>query len=77
MSIDGLTLPKGAAQPAEKLLEAITQASTRAQVDRAAAKAEGFVLGLESTKTLKSQDAERLYVAFDAVAQQRLSELSS
>lgn len=77
MSIDGLTLPKGATPAAEKLLEAITQASTRALVEIAGARAEGFVLGLESSKAFKSQDAERLYVAFDAIARQRLSELSS
>ena len=39
-------------------------------------KAEGFVLGLESTKAIKSQVAESLYVAYDDAASQRATELA-
>ncbi len=44
-------------------------------LNRAGGKAEGFVLGLESAKAIKSQVAEALYVAFDDAASQRLAQL--
>ena len=56
---------------AEKLFDAITQAGTAEELNRAGGKAEGFVLGLESTKAIKSQIAESLYVAYDDAASQR------
>jgi hypothetical protein len=75
MSIDQISLPKGAGPHAEKLLEAITQAGTVIELERAGGKAEGFVLGLETAKVIKSQIAERLYVVFDDAASQRQGEL--
>lgn len=76
MSITQISLPKGVGPHAEKLFDAITQASTAEALNRAGAKAEGFVLGLESTKAIKSQIAESLYVAYDDAASQRASELA-
>ena len=77
MSLDGIVLPKGVGPDAEKLLDAITQAGTTDDLNRAGGKAEGFVLGLESGKCIKSQIAERLYVAFDDACSKRLTELSA
>jgi hypothetical protein len=63
-----ISLPKGVGPHAEKLFDAITQASSADELNRAGGKAEGFVLGLESTKAIKSQVAESLYVAYDDAA---------
>jgi hypothetical protein len=76
MSIDQISLPKGAGSHAEKLLDAINQAGTLSELSRAGGKAEGFVLGLETAKVIKSQIAERLYVVFDDAASQRGTELA-
>jgi len=70
-----LSLPKGVGPHAAKLLDAITGAATHEELNRAGGKAEGFVLGLESTKAIKSQIAESLYVAYDDAASNRSSEL--
>jgi hypothetical protein len=76
MSIAQISLPKGVGPHADKLFDAITQASTADDLNRAGGKAEGFVLGLESAKAIKSQVAESLYVAYDDAASQRASELA-
>jgi hypothetical protein len=76
MSITQISLPKGVGPHAEKLFDAITQASTAEELNRAGGKAEGFVLGLESAKAIKSQIAESMYVAYDDAATQRASELA-
>jgi hypothetical protein len=76
MSIAQISLPKGVGPHAEKLFDAITQASTADDLNRAGGKAEGFVLGLESAKAIKSQVAESLYVAYDDAASQRATELA-
>jgi hypothetical protein len=76
MSIAQISLPKGVGPQAEKLFDAITQASTADDLNRAGGKAEGFVLGLESAKAIKSQVAESLYVAYDDAASQRATELA-
>eukprot|EP01132_Coremiostelium_polycephalum_P014286 gene14286-17368_t len=68
MSIDQISLPKGVGPQAIKLLDAITGADTKEDLNRAGGKAEGFVLGLESAKAIKSQIAESLYVAYDDAA---------
>ncbi|MGY4638910.1 hypothetical protein ACVWVP_002840 [Pseudomonas sp. TE24901] len=77
MSIDQISLPKGVGPHATKLLDAITGADTHEALNRAGGKAEGFVLGLESTKAIKSQVAEALYVAYDDAASHRATELKS
>ncbi len=76
MSTTQISLPKGVGPHAEKLFEAITQASTAEELNRAGGKAEGFVLGLESAKAIKSQVAESLYVVYDDAAAQRATELA-
>ena len=75
MSIDQISLPKGVGSHAAKLLDAITGASTHEELNRAGGKAEGFVLGLEATKAIKSKIAESLYVAYDDAASNRAGEL--
>jgi hypothetical protein len=76
MTTAQISLPKGVGPHAEKLFDAITQASTAEELNRAGGKAEGFVLGLETAKAIKSQIAESLYVVYDDAASQRASELA-
>jgi len=76
MSTAQISLPKGVGLHAEKLFDAIVQAATAEELNRAGGKAEGFVLGLESTKAIKSQVAELLYVVYDDAATQRATELA-
>ena len=45
------------------------------ELNRAVGKAEGVVLGLESTKAITSQIAEPLYVPYDDAASNRAGEL--
>ncbi|MCP1511918.1 MULTISPECIES: hypothetical protein [Pseudomonas] len=75
MSIEHISLPKGVGPQAVKLLDAITGAATHEELNRAGGKAEGFVLGLEASKAIKSQVAESLYVAYDDAASHRADEL--
>jgi len=76
MSTAQISLPKGIGPHAEKLFDAIAGASTAEALNRAGGKAEGFVLGLESSKAIKSQIAESLYVIYDDAATQRSAELA-
>lgn len=76
MSIEQIALPRGVGPQASKLWDAIVGAASAADLNRAGGKAEGFVLGLESSKAIKSQVAESLYVAFDDAASQRSKELA-
>jgi hypothetical protein len=57
------------------LLGAIEQARTKTEVWRAADRAEGFALGVETLRALNPSDNERLYMAFDQALQVRLTEL--
>lgn len=75
MSLESIVLPKGVGPDAEKLLQAIEQAPTAVQLTHAGGKAEGFVFGLESGKTIKSQVAEKLYIAFDQAVSLREGQL--
>ena len=53
MTTAQISLPKGVGPHAEKLFDAITQASTAEDLNRAGGKAEGFVLGLETAKAIR------------------------
>lgn len=66
-----LNLPQGIHAQALKLLGAIAQARTARDCERAADRAEGFVLGLETVKALNPASIEGLYVAFDNAATAR------
>lgn len=70
-----LNLPQGIHAQALKLLGAIAQARTTAECNRAADRAEGFGLGLETVKALNPASIEGLYLAFEHTATARLVEL--
>ncbi|EPA99441.1 hypothetical protein [Pseudomonas sp. G5(2012)] len=72
-----LNLPQAVHAQAIKLLVAIGQANTVTDCHRAADRAEGFGLGLETIKALNAASIEGLYLAFDDAAQTRLAEFTS
>lgn len=67
-----LNLPQGIHAQALKLLGAIAQARTAADCTRAADRAEGFGLGIETVKALNPASIEGLYLAFEHTATARL-----
>jgi hypothetical protein len=70
-----LNLPSALGAQALKLLGAIEQARTKTEAWRAADRAEGFALGVETLRALNPGDIERLYIAFDEALQVRLAAL--
>lgn len=65
-------LPHAIHAQALKLLGAIAQARTATECNRAADRAEGFGLGLETVKALNAASLEGLYLAFEHTATARL-----
>ncbi|MNW04362.1 hypothetical protein D3C71_2004430 [compost metagenome] len=70
-----LNLPVYLHAQACKLLHAIGGASGLDNVQRAADRAEGFALGVETLRALNPGDVECLYLAFDYAEQVRQAEL--
>ncbi|MQT97754.1 hypothetical protein [Pseudomonas helleri] len=66
-----LNLPSTVHAQALKLLGAIAQARSAADCNRAADRAEGFGLGLETVKALNPASIEGLYLAFEHTATAR------
>ncbi len=64
----GYNLPHTVHGQALKLLSWINQAETIVECRRAADRAEGFVLGLETIKALNAPSIEALYLAFEQAA---------
>jgi hypothetical protein len=67
-----LNLPQGIHAQALKLLGNIAQARTKVDCTRAADRAEGFGLGIETVKALNPASLEGLYLAFEHAATARL-----
>lgn len=70
-----LNLPQSIHTQALKLLGIIEQARTKTEAWRAADRAEGFGLGVETVKALNPASLEGLYMAFEDALQRRLAEL--
>ena len=68
----GLNLPHAVHVQALKLLGNIAQARTVRDCERAADRAEGFGLGIETVKALNAASIEGLYLAFEHTATARL-----
>ncbi|WCM48969.1 hypothetical protein OH720_18330 [Pseudomonas sp. WJP1] len=73
--LEPLNLPSSIRVQADKLLLAIRSGRTLPDTLRAADRAEGFALGLDTVRVLHAIDVEGLYRAFDDAAQIRLAEL--
>lgn len=70
-----LVLPPNVEAQTLKLLGHIAQASSKGECERAADRAEGFVLGMETVRALNASSIEGLYLAFEHTATARLLEL--
>ena len=61
---------------ADRLLAQIGRADSMIVAVKAGARADGFVLGLETAGALRVGDAERLYIIFEAALDERLKSLA-
>lgn len=68
---DAVLVPK-TKREADRVLAQIERADTMIIAVKAGARAEGFVLGLETAGALRAADAENLYLVFESALQQRL-----
>lgn len=74
--MDGVTLSPKIDREADKLLAQIARADSMIVAAKAGARAEGFVLGLESARALNEVSIDRLYVIFDTATEDRLKALA-
>lgn len=72
-----LGLPAAIRAQASKLLRAINSAATLEDTLRAADRAEGFALGIETVRALNPGEVEGLYLVFDRAFQARQAELGA
>ncbi|MGH8346999.1 MAG: hypothetical protein ACRES5_10600 [Pseudomonas sp.] len=70
-----LNLPHAVHTQAAKLLHSIALVQNVTELWRAADRAEGFVLGIETVKALNDSSIDALYVVFDSAAMARQLEL--
>lgn len=75
--MDGLELSPKIEREADRLLAQIARADSMIVAAKAGARAEGFVLGLESACALNESTIDRLYVIFDSATEERLKTLSA
>lgn len=71
-----LNLPESVRKQAHRLLNAIQQADSGAELQRAADRADGFGLGIETVRALNPSSLEGLYLVFDRVADMRRADLA-
>ena len=74
--MEGVVLSEKVKREADRLLAQIVRADSMITAVKAGARAEGFVLGLETAGALRSGDAERLYIIFEAALVEHLKTLS-
>ena len=75
--MEGVELSSKIEREADKLLAQIAQADSMIVAVKAGARAEGFVLGLESARALSEATIDRLYVIFDTATEERLRSLAA
>jgi hypothetical protein len=74
--MDEISLSPKIDREADRLLAQIERADSMIVAAKAGARAEGFVLGLESAGALKEETIDRLYVIFDTATEERLKALA-
>jgi hypothetical protein len=74
--MEGVVLGEKMQREADRLLAEIVRADSMIIAVKAGARADGFVLGLETGGALRAGDAERLYIIFEAALVERLKILS-
>lgn len=71
MNLEKLSLPPPILKMAARLLRAIEGAETPHQARVATARADGFVLGLETAQVLSAEAIKMLYASFEAADERR------
>lgn len=74
--VEGVVLGEKMQREADRLLAQIVRADSMIIAVKAGARADGFVLGLETAGALRAGDAEKLYIIFEAALVERLKTLS-
>lgn len=74
--MEGVVLSEKMQREADRLLAQIVRVDSMIIAVKAGARADGFVLGLETSEVLRAGDAEKLYVIFEAALVERLKTLS-
>ena len=74
--MEGVVLSEKMQRKADRLLAKIVRADSMIIAVKAGARADGFVLGLETGGVLRAGDSERLYIIFEAALVERLKTLS-
>lgn len=74
--MDNVVLSDKMKREAERLLAQIGRADSMIVAVKAGARAEGFVLGMETVGGLRGGDAERLYIIFESALEERLKTLA-
>ena len=77
MVMDHVVLDGKMKREADRLLAHIAQADSMIIAVKAGARADGFVLGMETVGALRAGDAENLYMMFEAALEKRLKSLSA
>ena len=76
MPFDNIVLPADTLRVAERLLGAIEAADSMLQAVKCGARAEGFVLGLETARSMEAARIEALYVLLNEATEKRLKEIA-
>lgn len=76
VTLEGVVMGDKMQREADRLLAQIVRTDSMITAVKAGARAEGFVLGLETAGALRSGDAERLYIIFEAALVEHLKTLS-
>ena len=75
--MDGVVLNPKIEREADRLLAQIAGADSMITAAKAGARAEGFVLGLESARALNEATIDQLYVIYDSATEARLKTLTT
>ncbi|MDQ0124719.1 hypothetical protein J2W17_003673 [Pseudomonas lini] len=75
-AVEHVELSQKIEREADKLLAQIARADSMMVAAKAGARAEGFVLGLESAGALNDSTIDKLYVIFDVATEERLKSLA-
>lgn len=74
--MDDIVLGGKMKREADRLLAQIGRTDSMIAAVKAGARAEGYVLGVESAGALRAGDAERLYIIFELALEERLKTLA-
>jgi len=76
MVMEDVVLDGKMRREADRLMSQISRADSMIIAVKAGARAEGFVLGMETVGAMRAGDAERLYVIFEKALEARLMVLA-